>query len=138
MIGIHQSHADAVNDNRGVHRQWDDTLCWHAHVLGEQCGCDGTAVDYSTTEGTVQAYNQGHAAEALQCQLYKLSTLQAMSSAEDKACVGKSAFPLQMMQKPTCRVVRVEVRKEIVLAASILEVESINHKISSIDPFQVL
>ncbi len=44
----------------------------------------------------------------------------------------------KMMQKPTCRMVRVEVRKEVVLAASILEVESINHKICSIDPFQVL
>ncbi len=64
--------------------------------------------------------------------------LKAMPYAEDKAHVGMPAISLHMMQKPTCRMVWVEVRKEVVLAASTLEIESINHKVCSIDPFQVL
>ena len=55
MVGIHEDYGDAVNDMGLIHREWYNSLCWHAHVLDQQRGGDGAAVHHSAAEGPVQA-----------------------------------------------------------------------------------
>ena len=54
MIGVHQGDCDAINDMGLIHRKGNDPLSWHAHVLDQQCCCDGAAEDHAAAEGPVQ------------------------------------------------------------------------------------
>ena len=40
--------------------------------------------------------------------------------------------------EPTCCVVRVKMRQEVVLAAPVLKIETVDHEVGAIDPFEVL
>ena len=41
-------------------------------------------------------------------------------------------------QGPTCGVIRMKMGEKVILAPRVLEVESINHEVGAIDPFQML